>query len=339
MGHDPKIIELLELVVKIKDADLPVLIEGESGTGKELVARALHFISKRREFPLIDVNCGAIPENLMETEFFGYEKGAFTGAVNSKMGKFEAASHGTLFLDEIEEMSLDLQVKLLRVIQWGEFTPVGGVKPKKTEARIIAASNRDLRRLVQEGKFRHDLFYRLNVLRLEVPPLRERRQDIPVLCQHFLKRDGAKFGFPEVKISDSALRALASYDFPGNVRELENLIIRAILIANGETIQIHHFPVEISSKNSNGDLSEDVFEWPFAKAKERVVSAFEMQYVTHKLREYHGVVLQAAKSAGMFEANFRRKMEKYGIVSERVDARKSTLNTRAEKLEYTSQKA
>ncbi len=340
IGRDPKLIELLDLIVKIKDADLPVLIEGESGTGKELVARALHFNSnKRKEFPLLNVNCGAIPENLMESEFFGYEKGAFTGAVGRKTGKFEAAGNGTIFLDEIDELSLHLQVKLLRVIQWGEFTPVGGVNPKKTEARIIAATNCNLEQLVQQGKFRHDLFYRLNVLRLEPPPLRQRRQDIPVLCQHFLRLHAPKLGFSEVKISDSALCKLSHYDFPGNIRELENLIIRAILFANGETIQSHHFPLAIHSQNSNGHSSEDILDWPFAQAKDKVVSDFEKQYLIHQLNVRHGVVLQAATSAGMYEANFRRKMKKYGIISERDETQKSIINAQAEKLEYTSQKA
>lgn len=338
IGHDPKLIELLDLIVKIKDADLPVLIEGESGTGKELVARALHFNSRRKEFPLLNVNCGAIPESLMESEFFGYEKGAFTGAVSRKTGKFEAAGKGTMFLDEIDELSFDLQVKLLRVIQWGEFTPVGGVKPKKTEARVLAASNRNLSKLVHEGKFRHDLFYRLNVLLLEIPPLRERRRDIPVLCQHFLKLHGPELGYAEVNISCSALHALTLYDFPGNVRELENLIKRAILFANGETIEVHHLPIGIHSKNSNGVSPEGIWNWPFAKAKNKTVCDFEMQYIISKLKECHGVVLQAATSAGMYEANFRRKMQKHGIIFERDDTQKSPIKVQAEKLACTSQK-
>lgn len=339
VGHHPKLIELLDIVVKIKDADLPVLIEGESGTGKELFARALHFNSKRKNFPLLNVDCGAIPESLMESEFFGYEKGAFTGAVSRKTGKFEAAGRGTIFLDEIDELSLCLQVKLLRVIQWGEFTPVGGVHPKRSEARIIAATNRNLKQLVQEGKFRHDLFYRFNVLCLELPPLCERRQDIPVLCQHFLKLHGPKLGFSEVNICDGVLQVLLNYDFPGNVRELENLIMRAILLASGGNIQIHHFPIEMQLHNSNGISSEDILDWAFIKAKDKVVGDFEKQYLIHQLKAHHGVVLQAARGAGMYEANFRRKMRKYGIFSRKDVLRKATQNIQAEKLEFTSQKS
>jgi transcriptional regulator with PAS, ATPase and Fis domain len=338
VGHDPRLIELLDLVVKIKDADLPVLIEGESGTGKELFARALHFNSKRKDFPLLNVDCGAIPENLMESEFFGYEKGAFTGAANRKTGKFEAAGRGTIFLDEIDALSLHLQAKLLRAIQWGEFTPVGGVHPKRTEARIIAATNGNLKQSVENGQFRQDLFYRLNVLRLELPPLCERRPDIPVLCEHFLKLHGPKLGFSGIQMSGNALRMLANYGFPGNIRELENLIMRAILLASGGAIQSHHLPVEIQHQDLNALSSEDIWNWPFAKAKDKVVSDFEKQYIIHKLRTHQGVVLRAARSAGMYEANFRRKLKKYRLASAKDDDRRAATSTQAQKLEYTSKK-
>lgn len=313
IGHDPKLIELLDLIAKIKDTDLPVLIEGESGTGKELVARALHLTSKRKAYPLITINCGAIPENLMESEFFGYEKGAFTGAVSNKKGKFEAAGKGTIFLDEIDELSLDLQVKLLRVIQWGEFTSVGGVKAQKTEARIIAASNQNLKMLVTAGKLRHDLFYRLNVLRIDVPSLRERKKDISVLCKHFLAVHSPKLGFSDVSISNEALQKITKYNFPGNIRELENIIMRAILLANGEIIQSHHLPDEIRSHHENKPVSKNILDLPFAKAKTKVIREFEAKYLSRQLEKHHGVVLRAAKSAGMYEANFRRKMKTYGF--------------------------
>ena len=236
-------------------------------------------------------------------------------------------------------MDLPLQVKLLRVIQWGEFTPVGGVHAKRAEARIIAATNRNLNQLLQEGKFRPDLYYRLNVLCLELPPLRKRREDIPVLCAHFLKLHSAKLGFAEAKMNSQAQCLLNKYDFPGNIRELENLIMRAILLARGDTIQIHHLPLEILSQNSNGIPSENILDWPFAEAKDKVVSDFERQYLLHQLKTHRGVVLRAARDAGMYEANFRRKMDKYGIVSQGDESQEIARAPHAKKLGYTSQKA
>lgn len=336
IGHDPKLIELLDLIAKIKDTDLPVLIEGESGTGKELVARALHFTSKRQKFPLITINCGAIPENLMESEFFGYEKGAFTGAVSNKKGKFEAAGKGTIFLDEIDELSLDLQVKLLRVIQWGEFTSVGSVRAKKTDARIIAASNQNLKMLVSAGTFRHDLFYRLNVLRIDVPPLCERKKDVPLLCKYFLALHGPKLGFSDVAISNGALQKIMHYNFPGNIRELENIIMRAILFANGGTIHQQHLPDEILSTEKTRSFSKSILDWPFAKAKAKIIRDFEIKYILHKLEIYNGVVLQAAKDSGMYEANFRRKIQQYGIDTYPAKNGNSTSKMQANKLDETS---
>ena len=312
VGHNPNIIELLELVTKVMDVDVPVLIEGESGTGKELIVRAIHKNSKRKKFPIVTVNCGAIPENLVESEFFGHEKGAFTGATTTKSGQFEMANNGTIFLDEISTLNLAMQVKLLRVLQWNEFTPVGAVLPKKVNVRVIAASNQKLSDLVEQKKFRADLYYRLNVLRLHILPLRGRKDDIPILCQYLIDQNCEKMDKPKLKISPDAMDVLMSYDFPGNVRELENIMQRAIILCDGNEINHTHltFEVKINGKtiqkaNVNGEC--------FKFAKQRVVEQFEKQYITKMLIENRGIVLRAAKKSGMYEANFRAKMKQHDI--------------------------
>lgn len=318
VGHDPRIIELLDLIVKVKDVDVPILIEGESGTGKELIVRAIHYNSKRKNEPLICVNCGAIPENLLESEFFGYEKGAFTGATNHKLGHIAAAGNGAIFLDEIDELNLNLQVKLLRVIQWGEFTPIGSTKPQKMSARFIAASKCQLKDLVKKNKFRDDLFYRLNVLRLCVPPLRERTEDIPVLCTHLLNNYCKMIGKKELAITPRALNALMSYDYPGNVRELENILQGAAILSEGDFIDLEQLPFDFQQTMSIKSGSQNISEIDFKEAKRRVIEDFEKKYLCSKLEDSKGIILRAAKKAGMYEANFRRKMKKYGILTKAI---------------------
>ena len=222
--------EIFHILDQVTDSDVPVLIQGESGTGKELIARALHFNSKRKDHPFVSENCSAIPETLLESEFFGYEKGAFTGADQDKPGLFEIANGGTLFLDEISEMNLDMQAKLLRVLQEGEIRRVGGKKTIRVDVRLISACNRDLAEEVRKKRFRSDLFYRINVITIELPPLRERKEDIPLLVEHFLQRGAKKIGRKK-RISPRALEYLMEYDWPGNVRELENEIERAMVLA------------------------------------------------------------------------------------------------------------
>lgn len=313
IGHNNKMIELLDLVTKVMDVDVPVLIEGESGTGKELIARAVHHNSKRKKHLMVSVNCGAIPENLLESEFFGHEKGAFTGATSKKIGHFEVANNGTIFLDEIGALNLTLQVKLLRVLQWNEFTPVGGILPKKVDVRIIAASNQKLSELVEQKKFREDLYYRLNVLRLCLPPLRERKDDIPALCKYLIEQNCAKMGKIKMKISADAMDILMNYDFPGNVRELENIIQRAIIFCDGNEINYAHLPFEVKMNGKKAQKINGKNE-TFKTAKQRVIEAFEKQYITNKLMENRGIILRAAKKSGMYEANFRAKMKQYDIV-------------------------
>ena len=318
IGRDPNMINLLDLIVKIKDVDAPVLIEGESGVGKELIARSIHFNSKRKDSPFFCINCGAIPETLLESEFFGYEKGAFTGAINKKIGQLTAAGEGTIFLDEVDEMSLNLQVKLLRVLQWGEFTPIGSTIPQKTNARFIATTKQNLKTLVDKGKFRDDLFYRLNVLHLYVPPLRERKADIPDFCNYFLAKYCKEMGKKLISITPRALSALMNYDYPGNVRELENILQRTVILNEGDFIDIEHLPFEIQKNIEFYTGSQSHSDYTFQRAKQKVVEMFEKKFIKDKLKASDGIVLTAAKMAGMYETNFRRKMKKYGITAKGI---------------------
>lgn len=318
IGHDQTIKDLLNLIGKVKDADVPVLIEGESGVGKELVARAIHYNSIRKDEPFINVNCGAIPESLLESEFFGHEKGAFTGAANQKIGYIKAAGNGTIFLDEIDDLNFNLQVKLLHVLQSGEFTPVGNTKAQPTNARFLAASKHSLKTLVESGKFRDDLFYRLNVLRIYVPPLRSRKKDIPELCKYFLQKHCKKMEKNKLTLTSRTINTLLNYDFPGNVRELENIIKRAIVLSDSNLIDLEQLPFEVQ-ENPGATNYQDLIAYPFADAKRKVIEDFEKNYLICKLKEHNGVVLKAAKSAGMYEANFRKKMKTYGITADRLN--------------------
>lgn len=245
IGKSPLMQNVFQLIDKVKDIDTNVLITGESGTGKELVARAIHFSGKRKKEHFEVVNCAAIPEHLLESELFGHEKGAFTGAVTRREGKFQLAQNGTIFLDEIGDMPLSLQAKLLRVLQQREVTPLGSDKTIKLNVRIIAATNRDLKQAVQEERFREDLYFRLNVIEIALPPLRERRQDLPFLCQHFIQLFRQSLGKEIKGISSEAYQALMDYDYPGNVRELANIIESAMVIADGEYIELKDLPDEV----------------------------------------------------------------------------------------------
>src|SRR4051812_30484753 len=245
VGKGQQMIELQQIIAKVADAPSTVLIQGESGTGKELVATALHEKSSRRDRPFIKINCAAIPRELVEAELFGFEKGAFTGAVQSKPGRFELADGGTLFLDEIGEIPIEMQVKLLRAIQESEFERVGGVKTTKVEVRLIAATSRDLTKEIAAGRFREDLFYRLNVVPVTLPPLRERRDDIPLLVEHFREKYNKRLRKNVERIEDDALAALGAYSWPGNIRELENVLERTILFAEGNTIRAQDLPASL----------------------------------------------------------------------------------------------
>jgi transcriptional regulator with GAF, ATPase, and Fis domain len=312
VGQDPKMLAVLKLVAQVADSDATVLIQGESGTGKELVARALHFNSRRRAKPFIAVNCGALPENLLEAELFGHVRGAFTGAVRDNPGWFERAEGGTLLLDEVGELTPPLQVKLLRALENGEYSRVGSTQIRRADVRIVAATNRDLGALVREGKVRQDFLYRLNVVEVRLPSLRERRSDLPLLLRHFLGKLGSRRGEEKKRLSPEAEALLLAYDYPGNIRELQNVLQRALLLSEGPVIEARHLPESL--RELRPLLPEE--EPPasgFREAKQRVVERFERDYIARCLREARGNISQAAKAAGIDYKNFYIKVQQYGI--------------------------
>lgn len=313
IGHHPKILKIMELVAQVADTQATVLIEGDTGTGKELIARALHFNSSRAGKELVAINCGALPDNLLESELFGYVRGAFTGANSDKKGKFEIANNGTIFLDEIGEMPQRLQVKLLRILQSGEYSPVGSEQTKRCDVRVIAATNKDLKELVAKGEFRNDLYYRLNIVRLVLPPLVERRADILVLAEHFLQKYRQRVNKPLLTFSRATTQYLLNYEYPGNVRELENIVERATILARGTQIEPEDLEDEVRSNFSGTSLATDFSRLSFKDAKIKVVQQFERIYISQALAEAHGVIRQAARIAQMDVKNFHDKMTKLGV--------------------------
>ncbi|MDY0041973.1 MAG: sigma-54 dependent transcriptional regulator [Desulforhabdus sp.] len=271
IGKSAAMQRIFQLIEKVAPSKATILITGESGTGKELIARAVHFNSPRRDLPFISVNCGALPENLLESELFGHEKGAFSGAINQRKGRFELAHEGTLFLDEISEMSPPLQVKLLRVLQEMEFERVGSSQSMKVDVRVVAASNRNLKLEVAEGRFRSDLFYRLNVVHISLPALRERSDDIPPLVNHFLAKYSEEGGRPPVTIHPDALLRLLEYPWPGNIRELENVIERAVILCNGEQVLVKDLPAEVREPGHAGIMNSATGGQPPEKAEEWLI--------------------------------------------------------------------
>jgi len=297
VGVSKHIAELRKLIKKVGDVDSAVLITGESGTGKELVARSIHFSSKR-EGNFVDINCAAIPENLLESELFGYKKGAFTGAVQNKDGLFKVAHRGTLFLDEISELPLSLQSKLLRVLQSMEFIPLGGTKPTKVDVRIISATNTSIEDRVKQGLFREDLYYRLNVIPMHISPLRERVEDVPVLVNYFVKRVSKRLGIKEKKISPDAMEVFKNYRWPGNVRELENLIERGIVLEEKDTIYPDTLPDYIKSKSK------------MALSPHINLTEMEKRAISDVLKSTKGDKKEAAKLLGIHLSTLYRKMKK-----------------------------
>lgn len=296
----PKLLKVLEIVKTVADTNVNLLIQGETGTGKGLVAKYVHFLSSRRDKPFVKINCAAIPENLLEAELFGYVKGAFTGAVKDKPGKVELADGGTLFLDEIAELPLHLQAKLLHFIQEKEFERIGDLKTRRADVRIIAATNKDLKKLVQEGKFREDLYYRLKVVEVTLPPLRERKEDIPILVQHFLEKFNRIHNRKVKGVSPEAMKILLSYDYPGNVRELENIIERAVVIASGRFVSVEDLPPEIVERKT-GCLEER------GKLEE------ELEKIKEALKVAKGNKSLAAKLLGMHRTTLWRKLKEFGL--------------------------
>ena len=311
IGKSPPMKRLFELLPRVAQAPSNVLITGESGTGKELVARAIHRLSPRKDKPFVVVNCGGIPPNLLESELFGYKAGAFTGATRDKKGLFLKAHQGTIFLDEIGELPLEMQVKLLRVVQEKVILPLGGTKEIKVDVRIISATNRDLAKEVLKGNFREDLYYRLNVITLELPPLRERREDIPLLINHFLKKYAQKMGKEIEGISDFALKALMEYDFPGNVRELENIIERSVALETGPLILPENL---ILSRSHRKEKNDPVVTLPKEGLNlEDFLTRIEVSLLKQALERTRGNKTEAAKLLGLNFRSFRYRLAKYGL--------------------------
>jgi transcriptional regulator with PAS, ATPase and Fis domain len=307
VGSHPRLLEILEIVSHVSSSDATILIQGECGTGKELIARAIHKKSERSMNPFLPINCGAIPENLLESELFGHVRGAFTGAVRDNQGWFEKADGGTLFLDEVSKMSPALQIKLLRILQTGEYSRVGDSKIRYCDIRIIAATDKNLSELVHMGSFREDVYYRLNVIVIDLPPLRERKSDILPLAYHFLKQFGEKYNKTKLNLGLDAKAVLLAYDFPGNVRELENAIERATVFAEGNTINSHHLPVCIQSGKQS--YLKDRKSSNFQIAKQKIIKEFEYNFIDDCLKASKGNISLAAKAAGIDLKNFYVKMK------------------------------
>ncbi|MCF7808754.1 MAG: sigma-54 dependent transcriptional regulator [Candidatus Marinimicrobia bacterium] len=297
IGKSDSILEVLEQVRVVSESDSTVIITGESGTGKELIAKAIHMNSTRRFFPMVTVHCGAIAENLMESELFGHERGAFTGAQYARKGKFEMADGATLFLDEISTISMKMQIELLRVLETKHFTRVGGNREFKSDFRIICATNRDLKSMVDAGEFREDLYYRLNVFAIDLPPLRERPEDILPLAKHFIKIYSEQMNKETCDIGKRATKALENYPFPGNVRELENLIERAIVIGNGNTIRLKDLPFDKKPEDPTWESIDEM----------------EHHHIESILEKYSWNISKSAKALGVDRATLYSKIKKYNI--------------------------
>jgi DNA-binding NtrC family response regulator len=316
VGASPAMRRVFETIDKVADADVTVLVRGESGTGKELVANALHYRSPRRSKPLVKMNCAALSRELVESELFGHEKGAFTGAIARREGKFEAADGGTLFLDEVGDMPLETQAKLLRAIQEKEVERVGGNAPVRVDVRLIAATNHDLEAAVKAGRFREDLYYRLRVVQLVLPSLAERREDVPLLVDHFLKDAAARFRREPKPLTGEALRACVGHEWRGNVRELRSAVEQALLLAPGPEITAEDLFGRAAVASATGPAPADGAPASFREAKERMVESFERDFLLQALRRHGGNISKAAEDVGMYRQNFQQKMRELGISAE-----------------------
>jgi DNA-binding NtrC family response regulator len=312
VGKSPAMQAVLDLVRKAARSEANIMIQGESGTGKELVARAIHANSPRAREVFVPVDCAALPENLLESELFGHERGAFTGADRAKPGMFEVADRGTLFLDEVGELPLPLQTKLLRALQEREIRRVGGTKQVSVDVRLVSATNRDLAEAVGKREFREDLFYRVNVIAIALPPLRERAGDVPLLAYHFLSRYGRNRERPLEGIAPEALAVLEGYAWPGNIRELQNVIERACALADGPTVHVRDLPEHLRGRGRSASavLAKDL---PLREAREAWLRAFTEEYLTELLRRHGGNISQAAKTAGVDRKTLHRLLAKHGI--------------------------
>jgi two-component system nitrogen regulation response regulator GlnG len=325
--------QVFKLVGQVAASNATALITGESGTGKELVARAIYHHSDRSQQPFLAVNCAAIPEQLLESELFGHEKGAFTGATVQRIGKFEQCNKGTIFLDEIGDMTPATQTKILRVLQSGTFERVGGNQPIQVDVRVIAATNKPLEAAVAAKQFREDLFYRLNVVRIPIPPLRERPDDIPLLVNYFLEKNARELKRPPKSVAASVIKTLEKYHWPGNVRELENAVRRAHVMAKSDAILLSDLPPEISGQSgatmlpTNGAageaaatdaaaLARQLFQWAKRDPKLKIIPAVERELVIQALKETNDNQVHAAKMLGITRATLRKRIDKFGIQRE-----------------------
>lgn len=331
IGDSAEMQKVYEMIEKIADTESTVLITGESGTGKEMIAKTIHYSSSRSEASFIPVNCAAIPKDLLESELFGHEKGAFTGALNTRIGRFELANKGTLFLDEVGELAPHLQVKLLRVLQEREFERVGGIKTIKVDVRILAATNSDLERAVKDGRFREDLYYRLNVIPLRIPPLRERRDDIPLLIDHFAFEFARKRKRQPLRFTKEALNVLFHYDWPGNVRELKNLIERLTILVNGDVVDVHDLPEKFQSFFSpTSDMTPSGNDSPECSAGNlylmdledipdeginlnKIIDDIERDLILKAIRKAGGVKSKAASLLNLNRTTLIEKIKKMGL--------------------------
>ena len=311
IGESDSMQRVYELIDTLKDIDSNVLITGESGTGKELVAKAIHEGGKRRDERFIVVNCAAIPDNLLESEFFGYRKGAFTGADADRKGKFELADRGTIFLDEIGDMPLALQAKILRVLQDKEFTPVGAAEPRKVDVRVIAATNRDLRTLIEEKQFREDLYYRLNVMSIEIPPLRERREDILLLCEHFIQQNSFEMRKSITGMTSEAEDLLMHYPYPGNVRQLANILEYACIVCKGGQIGTQDLPAEVRREFSEGETSSSGMLETYLSSHS--LKDIEKLAIQQTLKKNGGRRDKTAEDLGISKRGLLNKINEYGL--------------------------
>lgn len=322
IGASPALKKAIDTIVLAAGTDVTVLITGESGTGKELAAKALHSWSHRSAHEFVAINCAAMPAELLESELFGHKKGAFTHALTDKKGLFELADKGTLFLDEIGDMPLTLQAKLLRVLQEGEIRPIGDNRTRKVDVRVIAATNKPIKTMLEREEFRQDLFFRLNVIEIQMPPLRELREDIPILAQHFLQQFLKETGMPPKTFSKEALIQLSTWHWPGNVRELQNLVKRAAIFSSGDTILPEDLQIPAKRGCAGGDLN-GLVNMQYHEAKETVMRTFTTQYLTHVLRSTNCNITLAAKRCGLERQSLQQLIRRYGIS---VDEIKNTAN-------------
>jgi DNA-binding NtrC family response regulator len=308
IGGSGSLLAILDIAARAARSSSTVLIEGETGTGKELLARAIHVASPRRDRTFVAINCGAIPKDLLESELFGYRKGAFTGALESKLGKVEAANGGTLFLDEIGELPLDLQVKLLRLIQEGEMQKLGAVEPVKVDVRIVAATNRNLRRMAEDGEFRDDLYYRLAVIPMTLPPLRDRLDDVPELLRHFWQRSVAKHGRSDLQFPEKLMPNFLHYHWPGNIREVENVVERIVILSRGPEITLQDIPESLRRERSVVDSLK--LELPLNRIS---LDAIEKELIMRALERFDWNQTRAADYLGLTRKTLIYRMEKHGI--------------------------